>query len=186
MKAGDVSESTMHRCMGLLRQLLEERGDRKKYATLAMFCDWLLHPKLDRSKAGGDLLDILDATFARSRTVDQQIQQLLEGLAPQRLGEQIVLFLGSAFVDPSFFLDEGRFLAFMRHLTADLLDKPIARQSREVERLTQERLAQGYRHIADRLFFRRSESGGNEIVLAARQIEPASGGEVMIVIPWPV
>jgi hypothetical protein len=80
MKAGDVSESTMHRCMGLLRQLLEERGDRKKYATLAMFCDWLLHPKLDRSKAGGDLLDILDATFARSRTVDQQIQQLLEGL----------------------------------------------------------------------------------------------------------
>jgi hypothetical protein len=40
MKAGDISESTMHRFMALLRERLEERNDRRKYPTATMFCDW--------------------------------------------------------------------------------------------------------------------------------------------------
>jgi hypothetical protein len=67
MKAGDITKSTVHRFMALLRELLEERNERKKYPFLTMFCDWSLHTKLDRSKAGDDLLDILDAMWAGSR-----------------------------------------------------------------------------------------------------------------------
>jgi hypothetical protein len=185
MRAGDISESTVHRFMALLRELLEERGDRQNYALATMFCDWQLHPKLDSSKAGSELLDILDDTWGVGRNnVDQRIGELLEGLSPRKLRDQIVLILGGAFVEPSFFLDDHSFIKFMRYLTADLVDKPISRQPREIEKLTAERLAQGYRHIADRLFFRRRKDGGNDIVLAVRQIEPPSGGEIQIVIPW--
>jgi hypothetical protein len=50
---------------------------------------------------------------------------------------------------------------------------------------THERLAKGYRHIADRFYFER-EIDKYYFVLVAKQIEPASGGEVRIRIPWPI
>lgn len=186
MKAGDISDSTMHRFMGLLRELLEERGDKKRCPTTTMFCDWLVHPTLDRSLAGGKLLDILDDAWSNSSHVDAQICQMTEGFSPWRLRDEIVLILGGAFVDPSFFLDDPAYLKFMGYLTADLAGKPIARRPGDIERRTAERLANGYRHMADRLLFQQNEQGENEIVFVARQIEPVIGGEVRIVIPWPI
>ena len=65
MKAGKISTSTVHRLMALLRELLEARGEQDRYALLRMLCDWSLHAKLDPSKAGNQLLDILDAMWAK-------------------------------------------------------------------------------------------------------------------------
>ena len=72
---GDISKSTTQRLMALLRELLEERKERKKYSALTMYCDWSVHTKLDRSPAGSALLDILDI-WASSTTVDEQVQVL--------------------------------------------------------------------------------------------------------------
>jgi hypothetical protein len=118
----------------------------------------------------------------------EQIAPMTHGLSPGRLRDEIVLILGSAFVDPSVFLDDDAWLKFIGYLTADLSGKPIARRPEGVEKRTAERLAKGYRHIAERLLFRRNQNGENEIVFVARQIEPVTskGGEVSIVIPWPV
>ena len=60
MKAGHISKSTVHRLMALLRELLEEQNNQRTYPLLRMFCDWTSHTKLDRSKAGNRVLDILD------------------------------------------------------------------------------------------------------------------------------
>src|SRR5687767_7434915 len=85
----DTNASTTQRLMVLLRELLEERGERKTYPLLTMFCDWSLHPNLNRSQAGDELLDLLDAMFAKSKTVDQQFEQLRNGIAPSKLQDQM-------------------------------------------------------------------------------------------------
>ena len=80
MAAGDISDSTTHRLMALLRQLLEERNEKHRYPITAMFCDWSLHVKLDRSKPASTLLDLLDGTWSTGN-VDQAIQNIGEGLS---------------------------------------------------------------------------------------------------------
>jgi hypothetical protein len=183
MASGDISESTMHRCMALLRELLEERNERPKYPAIALFCDWLLHAKLNRS--GGDLLDILDTFWALGKDINTQMVQLIQAFSPLALRDEIVRLLDSALLDSSVFLNISTCEEFMSHLTADLRDKPIERPAANLAKRTSGRLAQGYWYIADRISFQKNEQG-NELVLVARQIESASGGEARIVIPWPV
>jgi hypothetical protein len=50
LKAGQISKSTVHRLMVLLRELLESRNEQDKYPVLRMFCDWSLHTKLTDQK----------------------------------------------------------------------------------------------------------------------------------------
>jgi hypothetical protein len=185
MKA-DINASTVHRFMVLLRELLEERNERKKYPLLTMFCDWSVHTKLDRSQAGNDLLDILDATWANSKTVDQQIKQLLTDISPSKLQAQMVSLLSTSLIDPTAISDVEACAKLFQHVIDDLKGKTVARKADKLIKLTTERLSKGYRFIADRLYFEDYESGSNQFVLAAKQIEPSSGGEVLIKIPWPI
>ena len=178
----DINASTVHRFMVLLRELLEERNERKKYPLLTMFCDWSVHTKLDRS----DLLDILDATWANSKTVDQQIKQLLDDISPSKLQAQMVSLLSTSLIDPTAISDVEACAKLFQHVIDDLKGKTVARKADKLIKLTTERLSKGYRFIADRLYFEDYERGSNQFVLAAKQIEPSSGGEVLIKIPWPI
>jgi hypothetical protein len=101
LKAGQISKSTVHRLMVLLRELLESRNEQDKYPVLRMFCDWSLHTKLDRSKAGNHALDSLDAMWAKSKTVDEQMRKLIEGISPPRLQTEIASALAAARIDPT-------------------------------------------------------------------------------------
>jgi hypothetical protein len=80
-----------------LCELLEARGEQDKYLLLRMFCDWSLHTNLGRSKAGNQLLDILDAMWAKSKTVDEQFRDLLEGISPARFQTEIASLLARAY-----------------------------------------------------------------------------------------
>jgi hypothetical protein len=185
MKAGQISKSTVHRLMALLRELLEARSEQDKYPLLRMFCDWSLHTKLDRrSKAGNELLDILDAMWAKSKTVDEQFSVLLEGISPARLQSEIASVLAASCIDPSL-VHSSRFPMIVRHIIAGLIGKTVSRSPNAIQTKTAERLAKGYRHIADRFYFER-EGEKYFFVLAAKQIEPASGGEVRIRVPWAI
>jgi|SRR5260370_42446856 hypothetical protein len=92
MKTGDLSKSTVHRLMVLLRELLEARNEQNKYPLLRMFCDWSLHTKLDRSKAGNGALDILDAMWAKSKTVDAQLGELMRAFRQRNFRQKLLLF----------------------------------------------------------------------------------------------
>lgn len=184
MKAGQISKSTVHRLMALLRELLETRGEQEKYPLLRMFCDWSLHTKLDHSKAGNQLLGILDAMWAKSKTIDEQFRELLEGTSPARFQTEIASVLATSRIDPSL-VHGSRFPVIVRHIIADLTGKPVSRSVNAIKTKTSERLAKGYRHIADRFYFER-ETEKYYFVLVAKQIEPASGGEVRIRVPWPI
>ena len=186
MKAGDITESTVLRLMSLLRELLEARNEKRKYPLLNMFCDWAVHTKLDHSSAGSQLLDILDETWAGSRKVDELIGRLVGDISPQKLREQIFALLCAEFVDPTIMDDAGLAERIIGGLLDDLCGKPVARRADGIKKTTAERLAKGCRFIADRLYFERDESGKRQLVLAAKQIEPPSGGEVRVKIPWPL
>jgi hypothetical protein len=186
MKAGEITESTVHRFMSLLRELLEERKERNKYQLLTMFCDWALHTGLDRSKAGGMLLDILDSTWANSQNVDAQIGEIMRGISPRTLRDQMFALLGGSFVDPSVVVEADYCVRIMDHLITDLQGKPVARSIKDSKKIESDRLAKGYRFMADRFYFEHDEKYGNQFVLAAKQIEPSSGGNVFVKIPWPI
>jgi hypothetical protein len=191
MAAGDISDSTTNRLMALLRQLLEERNERSRYPITAMFCDWSLHTKLDRSQAAGALLDLLDGTWVQTANADQLIQKITDGLNPHKLRAEILQLLGSAFIHAGVVLDDRSFAAAMDHLLAELVDKPITRRPQHVQSHTSKRLAQGHRFMAVRLFFSLNENKEHTpakcvLNLMSQQIEPASGGHVSVVIPWPL
>jgi hypothetical protein len=186
LRAGDIRESTVHRFMALLRELLEQRKERSKYQLLTMFCDWALHPELDRSKAGGDVLDILDDIWAGSQNVDQQVQGLLRETSPAKLREQIVELLGASFIDPTVMIEAESSALIIGYVIEDLRGKPVARRANEIEKNIAKRLDKGYRHIADRFYFDRDETGKNQFVLVAKQIQPSRCSEVHIRIPWPI
>jgi hypothetical protein len=149
MKTGDISKSTVHRLMVLLRELLEARNEQNKYPLLRMFCDWSLHTKLDRSKAGNGALDILDAMWAKSKTVDAQLGELIEGVSPAKLQTEIASVLAASRIDPSL-IHSPRFPIIMRHIIAEVTGKIVSRPADTRRKKTAERLAQGYRFIADR------------------------------------
>lgn len=183
MNAGEVTLSTVHRLMALVRELLEERRGRKQYPVLAMFCDWSLHSRLDRSPAGTELLDLLDEVWANSQQVDQQVQSLVSQLSPQALRAELILLLRSALIWPGPIENEELFRSIIRHFTTDLAHKPISRKAKDQPKRTQVRLASGYRFMAERIQFEIID-GRLQLALAAKQIEPPSGGEVKIQIPW--
>src|SRR2546423_7911209 len=120
IRAGDNTDSTVHRLLALLRELLEERKERDKYPLLTMFCDWTLHTGLDRSKAGSGVLDTLDETWAWSQRVDEQIQGLLRDISPQKLREQMISLLTSEFIDPSILDDVASCRLIIDYLIRDL------------------------------------------------------------------
>jgi hypothetical protein len=169
--------------MALVRELIEERKGRKQYPLLAMFCDWSLHPHLDRSTAGADLLDLLDETWANSQQVDQQIQTLVGQLSPQTLRADLTSLLRSALIWPGPLENDGMFRSIVSQFTADLAHKPICRNTKDQPKRIQARLASGYRFAAERIQFEGID-GQLQLVLAARQIDPPSSGEVRIQIPW--
>jgi hypothetical protein len=67
-----------------------------------------------------------------------------------------------------------------------LQGKPVAREAKQIEKTKAARLANGYRFMADRFYFEINDKGENQFVLLAKQIEPASGGQVNINFPWPL
>ena len=186
---GDISKSTTQRLMALLRELLEERKERKKYSALTMYCDWSVHTKLDRSPAGSALLDILDI-WASSTTVDEQVQVLGGELSVLKLRKQIEELLESSFIHPSVILDDHAFASIVDHFIADLVAKPISRRSADVSKRTSERLAKGLRHIADQLFFSLGDGKASAakyvLNLVSKQIDPPRPGTATIVLPWPI
>jgi hypothetical protein len=183
----DINASTVHRFMGLLRELLEERGKRKALPLLTMFCDWSVHTKLDRSQAGDELLDILDASWATSTTVDQQIAQLLGDISPLKLQTQICSLLTASFIDPSIIGNVASCARIFEQMIDDLKGKTVARRADRLKKITAERLSRGYRFVADRFYFEDAEAGDGIIfVLIAKQIEASKGGEVLIKIPWQI
>ena len=138
MKA-DINASTVHRFMVLLRELLEGTFRRaKKSPLLTMFCDSSVHTKLDRSQAGNDLLDILDATWANSKTIDQQIKQLLNDISPSKLQAQMVSLLSTSLIDPAAIGDVEACANSFQHVIDDLKGKTVARKADKLIKLTTE------------------------------------------------
>jgi hypothetical protein len=56
--------------------------------------------------------------------------------------------------------------------------------SRDVQKRRADHLAKGIRFAADRISFNQNEKSETELKLVSRQLDPPSGGEVHIVIPW--
>jgi hypothetical protein len=185
LNSGDISLSTTQRLMALLREFLEERKERSQYPLLVMFCDWALHNRLDRSSGGGRLLDLLDETWANSHQVDAQIQHLVSQLSPAMLRGQLIELLRKSLIWPAAIQNDEYFTRLVKHLIADLAGKPISRGAKEQSKRTADRIGRGLRFIAERILFEKVEER-MQLVLVARQIEPASGGEVRIQIPWGV
>jgi hypothetical protein len=184
MKAGQISKSTVHRLMALLRELLETRSEQNKYSLLRMFCDWSLHTKLNRSEASNQALDILDAMWAKSTTVDAQFRELLEGISPAKLQTEIASLLAASLIDPSL-VYSPRFPMIVRNLINDLTGKIVSRPAKSVQKRTLERRANGYRFMADRFYFER-ENNEYKFVLVAKEIKSPKGGEVHIKVPWQI
>jgi hypothetical protein len=182
MRSGDISKSTVHRFIGLLRELLGERDELKKYPLSRMFCDWSVHTKLDRSPAGTEFLDLIDAMFTGN--ADAQVKKMRQGLSPVQLRRQIITLLATSYIDPTIVSEPQLCSRIFNYLYDDLKGKSVARSTKDRQTKPIERLADSHRFIADRFFFQNGKNG-HELVLVAK-VDPPSSGEIHIVCPWQV
>src|SRR5947209_6564402 len=182
--SGRLSDSRTHRLMALLRELLEVRDERKVYPTLTMFCDWSLHPKLDRSTLGNELLDIIDTIWAQTANADDQVRVVTRRLSPSTLRDELFKLLANSRIDPSVVANDLPYRKLVTLLIADLLGKPISRSETARSKRDADHLAKGIRFVADRISFNQNEKLETELRLVSRQLDPPSDGEVHIVIPW--
>jgi hypothetical protein len=187
MKAGQISKSTVHRLMALLRELLEARNELNKYPLLRMFCDWSLHTKLDRLKVSNQLLDLVDAMFAKRETMDAQLGQLCASISPAKFQKEVASLLEASFIDPSLAYSP-RFPQIVRHIIDDLKGKIVSRRPESVKKRTSERLAAGYRFMAARFYFKH-ENSEYKFVIVFKNISGEmrmKNDEGFLKVGWPI
>jgi hypothetical protein len=64
------TESDVVHALVEIRKLLEQADEKGKYGWLNLFCNWAVHPKLDKGKAIDEILQILEGGLARISLVD--------------------------------------------------------------------------------------------------------------------
>jgi hypothetical protein len=112
-----------------LTRLAIEKGDAKKrYPTLAMYCDWAMHSELDRNPGAWQLLKRIDTklqTLASSTDMGVVIEEISEGLSLALLRSDFVGLFKEKGIDTSLFTVLENWIMFQQCLLNDLEGRPI-------------------------------------------------------------
>jgi hypothetical protein len=122
----NIDPSTVSRLMSLSRQVIEETGTKYQYPTLNLFCDWSLHPKLDRKSAQAILATIEDALRKEMEWAGHLTAgTLLATISPRRLQEEMIDLLARNRIDPNIAQNPQHFVPIAILLREEVIHKPL-------------------------------------------------------------
>jgi hypothetical protein len=65
-----ATESDVVYALVQIRKLLEQSDEKGSYCWLNLFCNWVVHPKLDKGKAVDGILEVLEEGLTRTSVFD--------------------------------------------------------------------------------------------------------------------
>jgi hypothetical protein len=122
----NIDPSTVSRLMSLSRQVIEETKTKDVYPVLNLFCDWSLHPKLDRKDAQNVLGAIEEALSEEMKKAGHFTgDTLMATVSPRRLRDEMIALLTANTIDPAIADNLHYFVPIAARLTEDLIHKPL-------------------------------------------------------------
>jgi hypothetical protein len=100
-----------------VRNLIDGLNDRSRYPVLRFFCDWIVHRKLDRNTAGGEVLiefaKVAESTMQSSGVLPASFKRLSPILSLTRLRKEMTLILAEHQLDDGLCCDLERWGPFL-------------------------------------------------------------------------
>jgi len=124
----ELTKSDVAFLMSRVRNLLEERRLESKYSVLNLFCNWTVHPKIDRSMVCFRMLERLTDNILKHKDSPPDsvfFAAVTETLAVLQLRDQFVGFCSEFSVPDSFCSDADIWKRFFSMLASILVDTPI-------------------------------------------------------------
>jgi hypothetical protein len=92
----NIDPNTVSRFMSLSRQVIEETNTKDRYPVFNLFCDWSLHPKLDRKDAQNILGAIEEALLVEMvKPGHFTSDTLMAAVSPRRLQNEMIALLAA-------------------------------------------------------------------------------------------
>jgi hypothetical protein len=112
--------------MSLSRQVIEETNTKDRYPVFNLFCDWSLHPKLDRKDAQNILGAIEEALLVEMEKPGHFTSDtLMAAVSPRRLRNEMIALLTANMIDPTVAENLHYFVPIVAWLTEDISHKPL-------------------------------------------------------------
>lgn len=182
LNQGAISFSDLVNVMVKFRIFLEAEGAKKRYRTLSMYCDWVVHPKLDRSSAREIVEFVNDAYLARiqSETAQWISDALIEGYKLHVLHDEIQAFAKEFGLNISVFDMWENWEKFAWALIHELQERPSELSKSKTEEYGQKYLEViGQAHPIVSVFF--AHNGKNYIWVATNLVGASFIGDMAIV-----
>lgn len=111
------------RIFQFVRQVIEEHGEKALYSLLHMYCDWMMHPKIDRSKKADSILAWIDeAILVQQSWSSEGVRQ---AMGKDSLKNDFTAFLAAHSLPDRLVTDSDLWREFLRLALADLCEKPL-------------------------------------------------------------
>lgn len=120
MHTSDVSN-----IVRLTRQLLEASGSHRRYPTVMLYCNWMLHDKIDRPHNLKILLDVGHFISRYRGDVSTISRELGSVLGLSRLRKEMRQLFVQHHVDASLLIDNQNWSSFAGVLLIELIEVPI-------------------------------------------------------------
>ncbi|MFH1921467.1 MAG: hypothetical protein ABIP48_16500 [Planctomycetota bacterium] len=124
----ELTKSDVGFLMSRVRSLLEERGLQSKYGVLNLYCNWTVHPKIDRSMVCFRMLERLTDNILKHKDSPPDspfFAAVTETLAVPQLRDQFIGFCREFSVPDTFCRDADIWKRFFSMLASILIDTPI-------------------------------------------------------------
>ena len=102
---------------------MESKGLKKSFPTLSLYCNWYMHPMLDREELGWQILADVDAALWDSSQAPNAA--IGTALRWETLRSEATDLFASQEINAGLFIHDGNWISFSSALLNDLREKPI-------------------------------------------------------------
>lgn len=122
--------SVLLETMRLTRLVIEKGNAATRYPTVAMYCNWVMHPELNCNPGAWNVLKLLDVEFCDvlGKNESELNEKISKGLGLAKLRSEFISLCKEKKVNPSLFLLESNWIQFQQVLLDDLQEREIGFQ----------------------------------------------------------
>ena len=121
-----LSLEHVSRIAQLSRHIVEEENAKQRLSALQLYCNWLLHPKIDQSATADNILaSIDDIFFVRQKVTTLSPQNVQSAMGFDILRSQLANLLQSHGLPDELVANDGRWKEFVTLVVRDLCTKKL-------------------------------------------------------------
>jgi hypothetical protein len=127
LSQASLTKADVSHFMVQVRQLIESQAIGPSYPTLKRYCNWIVHPALDRKEYYSLLEALTDAVLAhKDKPPDTaSFQAITDVFGPKQLQEDFKRICSAVGIPDVFCTDAGIWREFFGMIASNLVDKPI-------------------------------------------------------------